>query len=98
MTSPRNELVPVLPAVPSCPVCQGTGRIEFQQPVPQPDGTFHMVTVRHPCTRLCAGEWEGWTPPNAGRSPGPGLPPPIAVGGHVVGAGDPTPVIGLRES
>jgi len=47
------------PVAESCVVCRGTGFIRWDQPVPQPDGSWLIVKAEHPCTNGCS----GWTPP-----------------------------------
>lgn len=80
MTSPRdNSPVPTV----KCRFCEDKGYIEFQQPVPQANGMFALTTVRHKCVNLCGGTWEGWRPPNAGRTPAPGMPRPMVVDGEL---------------
>lgn len=69
-----------MPPEPECDLCEGTGTMAWQQPVPGPDGRWSLSQVEHPCVNGCSG-W--WRPPAAERGgmldPGAG----ITAGGNV---------------
>ena len=38
-----------------CDLCDGTGLMTWQQPVPNPDGTLTLTEMSHPCVNGCSG-------------------------------------------
>ncbi|WP_170155167.1 hypothetical protein [Lentzea atacamensis] len=39
----------------ACDLCDGTGTMTWQQPVPGPDGALCLTEVSHPCVQGCSG-------------------------------------------
>ncbi|MGZ3146341.1 hypothetical protein ACVDFE_30980 [Lentzea chajnantorensis] len=40
---------------PRCDLCDDTGTITWQQPVPGEDGAFVLTEMNHPCVNGCSG-------------------------------------------
>ncbi|MEV6714647.1 hypothetical protein AB0M48_21740 [Lentzea sp. NPDC051208] len=38
-----------------CDLCDGTGAMTWQQPVPGPDGSLVLTEMNHPCVNGCSG-------------------------------------------
>lgn len=38
-----------------CDLCDGTGTMTWQQPVPGPDGVLTLTEMSHPCVNGCSG-------------------------------------------
>lgn len=38
-----------------CDLCDGTGTMTWQQPVPGPDGALMLAEIDHPCVNGCSG-------------------------------------------
>ncbi len=41
--------------VPPCDLCDDTGTMAWQQPVPGPDGALVLTEMNHPCVNGCSG-------------------------------------------
>lgn len=70
--------------VPPCDLCDGTGAMTWQQPVPGPDGALVLTEMNHPCVNGCSG-WFKVPAAEQGTVVGPG-PVEQATAGNVAHA------------